>query len=263
MSGLCLRVLGLYVSLNRSAVLERVWLHPIFSAGYGLLAIGLLIESIHPYRDFFEILRIGQMLVGAVLVGSLCRDRKALRIALLGLVVAGIYISASSFTSYGTLSQVQVSSFDEASRARLAASEENLLELNPNAAAATAARGAIVAIVFALFVIPRFRRYLCWAAAGICLLGVFLTASRSGIVTLVLSTAAVLFASGFKNKRAILAVAFFVAFAVLVVPEVIWYRMSFSTDASGGHMEARARVYTTAIELLPEYLWIGVGVGNF
>jgi hypothetical protein len=39
--------------------------------------------------------------------------------------------------------------------------------------------------------------------------------------------------------------------------------MAYSTEVHGGKMEGRARVYTAAIEHLPEYLGSGVGVGNF
>jgi hypothetical protein len=60
-----------------------------------------------------------------------------------------------------------------------------------------------------------------------------------------------------------LVAAFFVAISVMLIPQAVWERMSFSTDSEGGTIEGRARVYTAAVEYLPEYIVAGVGAGNF
>jgi O-antigen ligase len=73
-----------------------------------------------------------------------------------------------------------------------------------------------------------------------------------------------MFAYGIVRVRTILLAGFIVIGAVLWVPDAIWSRVAFSTEVDeGGRMEARARLYTAAIEHFDEYVITGVGAGNF
>jgi O-antigen ligase len=47
------------------------------------------------------------------------------------------------------------------------------------------------------------------------------------------------------------------------VPDAVFSRMAFSTQADHGKMEARARIYTTAIKTISKHALTGVGLGNF
>jgi O-antigen ligase len=47
------------------------------------------------------------------------------------------------------------------------------------------------------------------------------------------------------------------------VPNVVFSRLTFSTEADHGKTEGRARIYLAAVEHFPEYAMTGVGAGNF
>ena len=49
----------------------------------------------------------------------------------------------------------------------------------------------------------------------------------------------------------------------MLVPDAVWSRMKFSTEVNNGHMESRAKLYTTALNRLPDYIVFGVGAGNY
>ena len=70
--------IGLHLLLNRPQALLKTWRHPVFVTAYGLVFVGLIVELFQPNSEFRELASIGQMIAGAVLVASLCRDRKAL-----------------------------------------------------------------------------------------------------------------------------------------------------------------------------------------
>jgi len=80
-------ILAVYIVINRAYSLDQVWLHPVFATGYGFLFIIVLLELAHPMSDYTDIVRFGQMIMGAVIVASLCRDRRALGVCLYGFIV--------------------------------------------------------------------------------------------------------------------------------------------------------------------------------
>jgi O-antigen ligase len=49
----------------------------------------------------------------------------------------------------------------------------------------------------------------------------------------------------------------------VLAPHVVFSRLSFSTEVREGKMEARAQLYSAALESFPDYALTGVGVGNF
>ena len=114
-----------YVVLNRFQALSSIWLHPVFLAAYAFLGLAGFMESFHPDPSYSEIFRIGLMVVGAVLISSVCRDKTALRSTIGGYLLAAIGMSVLLFlTLYGVLSGVTAGSFDEASRIRGQVSSE-------------------------------------------------------------------------------------------------------------------------------------------
>jgi hypothetical protein len=75
--------------------------------------------------------------------------------------------------------------------------------------------------------------------------------------------AAVMFASGIRRGRLILTAGVISAAIAIWVPEVVWSRFTFSAETHHGYTMGRARVYTAAVDHLPEYALTGVGAGNF
>jgi hypothetical protein len=257
-------VLGGYVLLSRSRALARVWTHPVFLAAYVLLFLGFLVESIHPNSSYVELVRCGYMIAGAVLVASLCRDRKALRACVYGYLVASVWLSVLLLmTSYGALQGTIAVDFEEASQVRAEVFADKILQANLNMMAFICAQGAIVALVLALTASSRIRRCLFLSVALLCLIATFVPMSRSGIVIAIVTSLIVLFTYQGKRMRAMVA-ALALGIGVLIwVPDVVLSRLQYSTETRGDRMEGRALVYTASIEHLPEYVVTGVGAGNF
>jgi len=203
------------------------------------------------------------MIAGAIFVASLCRDRQALRANMYGLLVAGIWMSVLLFlTTYGVLRGATATGFGEASKIRVAVSEDIPLESNLNGMARIAAQGAVVAVALALAAKSARRRKLFLGITLFCLVAAFLPISRSGVAIAGIACATVMFKYG-VNIRVIIAAAVLGVGILVWVPNVVFSRLTFSTEAHRGKMESRARVYTAAVKHLPEYILTGVGVGNF
>jgi len=108
-------VIAGYVFGKRLRDLRKVWLHPVFLAAYVMLALDSLIELSHPSASFYDIGRIAQMILGAVFVASLCRDREALQASVYGYILAGLWLSVLLLTnSYHTLSGATATDFRDA-----------------------------------------------------------------------------------------------------------------------------------------------------
>ena len=255
-------VLATYVFLNRPGAVARTWRHPTFMAAYVLLVLAFLIESSHPESSYNEIIQTGLMIAGGVIVASLCRDRQAMRTCFYGYLVAGVWMSVLlCLTSYGVLIEASATDFTEASRIREAANDLPS-GWNLNSMAYISAQAAMVALVLALTATSSLRRNLLLGATLFCAISTFLPMSRGGIMILVLSCGAVLRAYG-VNVRVIIAALVLGAGIFLLAPHVVFSRLTFSTEVREGKMEARAQIYSAALDRFPEYALTGIGVGNF
>jgi len=97
--------------------------------------------------------------------------------------------------------------------------------------------------------------------AVFCMIASFLPLSRGGIITMIISSVAVMFASGIWRGRTILMAGVLGAAIVMWVPDVVWSR--FTLSRSHNSEETRVRIYKAAVEHFPEYAMAGVGAGNF
>ena len=256
--------IAVYVTLARFSDLLRILFHPVFLAGYGFLGFGFLMEVTHDNADYHELIRVAQMIIGAILVATLCRDWAALRAACYGYLAAGFYLALLLFvTSYGALSQATSSNFQEASQLRAQAFEDNPLESNLNSMAFGAGQATVVALAWALTTHGSLHRSLYMGLGVFCMIGAFLPLSRGGVAITIAACASVMYAFGLRHGKAILIVVLVGGAVLMWVPQSVWYRMSFSLEEQDGKVEGRALVYGTAIENLPEYLLTGVGAGNF
>lgn len=257
--------LAAYAIVNCPRNLGAVWYHPVFIAAYAFIGVSALLEFVSPLSRYSEIFRFGQMIVGAVSVAALCRDRSVLAAGLYGYIAAALWVSVVLYsTGYGTLQGMQADDFNEASHLRAQAYGEKPLGANINSLALICAQGAIIAFALSLFERLKHLRPLSLGIVAFCLIASFLPMSRGVAVVLLASLAAILYAQGFRHGKALI-FAFVLGMGVyMLVPDAVWSRMVFSTErGEGGKMESRARIYTTALDRLPEYIVTGVGAGNF
>ncbi len=256
--------LAAYVIVNRPHILSEIWCHPVFIAAYVFIGVSALLEFSSPLSRYQEISGFGLMVGGAVCVAVVCRDRSALAAGLYGYIVAALWLSVVLYlTSYGTLSGATATNFNEASQLRAHTSADNPVQGNPNGMAFWCAQGAVVAFALSLSSRLKHRRSLLLGIATFCFVAAFLPMSRGAVVLSLLSFAVILYTHGVRHGKALI-LAFVLGVGVYtLVPDAVWSRMSFSTEKQHGRMEARAWIYTTALDRLPEYVVAGVGAGNF
>jgi O-Antigen ligase len=255
---------GVYVLFFRPSCLARISAHPVFLTAFGLIVLSSVIETLHPFARYSEIFRMTQTFSGALFLACLCRDRKALRAGIYGYLCMALIISAYLLlTSYGALAKASADDFDEATHVRMEIGSESSLESDSNTLGFFAAQGAVVSLAMALAGTSLRRRVFFYATFLICGVGMFLPMSRGAIAIGVVSCASVLFASGFRHVKALTTVVVLALVIGILVPDAVFARMVFRFQSEGGQMEARTRVYSAGLENIPEYLWTGVGFGNF
>jgi hypothetical protein len=254
-----------YVIAKRPQCLAKTWLQPLPLAVYIFFSLAFLMESFHPYVYYREIFRTVQTFAGSLFLASLCRDRNALGVAMYGYVLAGAFMSiVLLLTSYGALSGATAVDYAEADLIRSEVFEEMPLEYDLNNMAFITAQGGGVALALALTTRAGWSRYLFFGISLACCLASFLPMSRSGIATVVIVCASVMFGYGL-NRIKTLAIGILIAATMMIfVPQAIWSRLAFPTEVDRlGRMEGRALVYTAFVNHLPEFAVAGVGAGNF
>lgn len=257
-------VIAIYVLLNRAPMLGKVWTHPLFLTAYGFLLVIAVLELTHPYSDYWEILRIVQMVFGGVVVAALCRDQGGLRAGLYGWLVAGLGVACYLIgTGYSNLADLTAGDFHEATAVRANAFEGGGLTANLNALAFFAAQGAAVALALGVTERTAWRKALFLGVMLTCVVGVFIVMSRGGIIILAASCLAIMGCYGLMKARIIVVVALLAIVIALFVPEVVFSRLVYKATSHEGEVDARTQVYTAVLDNLPEYFLVGVGAGHF
>jgi hypothetical protein len=253
-----------YVVINNLQFLAITWNHPLFLVSYALVVSGALIETLHPYSEYAELGRIAQMILGAICIASLCRDRAALRSLVYGLIIAGLWVSIFLFLNYyGTLTQHSANDFLSASQVRSNVFESNPLGENLNTIAFVTAQGGVISLALALKSASWVKRVVLSGISTLCFAATFIPMSRGGIVVAAAGMVIVLIRHKADRGRAVMAVMVLSLGLAFFAPPVSISRLHYSADTAGGKVEARTRVFNAAMQELPNYVLTGVGVGNF
>ena len=249
--------LSAYIFLHRVRSLGSTWLHPVFLSGYVFILLSALMESAHPNPYYADLIRVLFMILGGLSIAVLCRDRQALRACIYGYLLGSLWLSLLlMYESYGSLQNATANSFVQASLVRSEVTERLPLEGDLNALAFLTAQGAAVGLALTLTASSSILRKVFLGTTVCCSVGSFMPMSRGGIVILAISCMSILLAFGVTRIKA-LSLMILLGIGVLsVVPKVVFSRL----DAAEG---SRTRIYTRAIEHLPEYFITGVGDGNY
>jgi O-antigen ligase len=264
---------SMYIVFQRFGSIAQVWNHPVLLASYVLILLGLILEGSSPFASYRQIIRIAQMFIGVIVIATLCRDTRALRVCILGYILVGIYLAVYLFlSSYGALQEATATDFNEASQARAEVFQENTpLKANLNRLAFFLAQGTAVALAIALGARSAFVRYGLFGVMALCFIASFLPLSRSGTAIALIACMAVVLAYLGANRRAalqrftlIIVVMLGLGVCLLLwVPQAAFSRFTVPAARPDGTTDARTRVYQAAWNHLPEYGLTGVGAGNF
>jgi hypothetical protein len=255
-------ILACYALFGRPKALARTLHHPVFLAAFALILLGFVIEFTHDLARYTHLTRMASMFVAAMVVASLCRDRRALLACISGYLISGVVVGILFFfTSYGTLRTATSTDFQEASQVRAEVFTD--IEGNLNELAFSTAQAAALALALALTARSPLRRKLFFGLALFCGIATFLPMSRGGMVIVGASCSAVMYMYGVRNVRVILVATALAVGGLILVPGAVLSRFSLSMETPSGKMEARGRIYKAAIDHLPDYIILGVGAGNF
>ena len=253
-----------YILLGRLGILVRTLRHPVFLAGFAFVGIGLVMEFLHDSAGFFYIWRIVLMLLGAVLVAALCRDRQATLWSMYGLLGGSLVLAGLlCLKTYGIVSMAKVETAQDADRLRIAMIQSDQLQANLNAMAYSTAQGAVVALALALTATTSRRRYVFSAIAAVCVFATFLPMSRTGLVVLAVSCVAVAYARGIARPRVIIAALILTVGVLVWIPKGMFSRFTVLTETKTSQHDSRVRVYSAVIKRFPEYGLAGVGISHF
>jgi hypothetical protein len=265
-SFLLFAILAVYVIVNRPRALGTMWQHPVFMAAYAFIVVSVLMEFSSPLPQYGQSRRFAEMIGGTICVAILCRDRPALTTGLYGYIAAALWVSVALYlTSYGMLQGMgPASDFHEAEKIREEAFQEKIAGANLNRLAFVCTQGALVAFALCLSDKWKHLRSPLMGIVAFCLIASFLPMSRGAAVVGLLGFAITFYAHGGKFGKGLVMVGVLGMAMYMLVPEAVWSRMGYSTEVrSSGKMEARAKLYTLAMDRLPEYIMAGVGAGNF
>jgi hypothetical protein len=254
-----------YVIVNRPCMLGKIWHHPVFIAAYAFIVVSALLEFSSLTPDYSQPKRFVEMTVGTMSVAVLCRERSALAAGLYGYIVTALWVSVVLYMiGYESLQGMDAQDFREADRVRNQAFGEKPMGANINRLAHTCAQGALVGFAFCLSNKWKHLRFPLLVIVAACLVGSLLPMSRGAAVVILVGCAVILYARGFRQGKALILVLVLSMGIYAIVPDAIWSRMVYTTEVGkSGKMESRAKLYTNAINRLPEYIVAGVGAGNF
>ena len=262
---------SIYIMTQRFRSIAYVWNHQVFLVCYFLIFISIVLEVASPYANYQESIRTAQMFVGAVVIATLCRDIRALKVCILGHILLGILMSVYlSLSLYGMLQGATATDFNEASTLR--GELDDTLGMNLNAYPFFIAQGVAAALAIALMSRSAFIRYSLFGIIVLGFIASFLPLSRSGTAAMLVTCMAVVLAYVRANRGAsfqrfirIIAVILGLGMCTLLwVPHAVYSRLTLpSATRYEESSDPRVRLYNAALAHLPEYWLVGVGVGNF
>ena len=264
-SFLLFAALAAYVIVYRLRTLEAIWHHPVFIAAYACFIVSALLELSSPLPEFHQPKRFAEMIGGMVCVAVICRDRSALTAGLYGYIATALWVTVSLYlTGYEALQGMDAGDFTQAEKLRDQAFGAKSLGANLNQLAFVCAQGALVAFALCLSDKWKHLRVRWLGITAFCFFGTFLTMSRGAALTILVGGAIIFYTRGVRYGKELMIAAVLGVTVYMLVPDAVWSRMAFSTAVGeSGKMEARARLYTLALDRLPQYIAFGVGAGNY
>lgn len=255
-------LMSVYAMLWRPRTLLRTAQSPIFVAGFGLVLVCGLVETLHGGGGLREVLRLALMFAAGVVVASLCRDRRALGAALVGFVLSGLLMAGSLIGSVTLLSGGTEE--EAASRALEGLSRAEVTGLaipnDLNTMAYVAAQGAIVAFALLIYTRRALGRAALLAAAALCTIGCFLPMSRGGLVILAVGLGVATWTSGAVKVRTLVASLVLMTCVLVAVPYGAFTGLQRTAPGASWTTETRLQLLSASVENLSS---MGVGVERF
>lgn len=255
----------IYLAATRIKTLLRLFSSKYFIASVLFAIVCVFMETLHPFANYDFIFRYLNMTFGIFCIAVLCRDRTSIEIALFTFILASalqsvILISGSfhllkGFTAFG---------FYDASRARIEAFEEIFLRGNLNEISYFSSIGALIGMIWIYYEKQNWKRWLIIGLTVPSILGVFFPASRTGALIFFASTLIFFLKTKVNLRKWILPAGLLALLLIVAIPDVIWVRLSSIIHLSElQESDSRTKVFSAIISHVDQYLFTGVGSGNY
>jgi O-antigen ligase len=254
-----------YVLFTRLKAFKKIVTSVYFLIVIFFVVICLLMESIHSYPDYVYIFRFLNMSMGMFCISVLCRDKEAIDVT----IYSFIFCSAghSLYMMIGPMNflrSLSAHGFDEASKARIQAFEQFTIHDHLNDISIFSGLGALLGIIAWFYQKNKLKKAGLVVLIMLSIIGIFLPASRTGAVVFFVSLAIFMYKSKIKIKKWALPTIIFGILLFLLVPEVVWVRIaSIGRYSELREVDSRAKMYTTMLDILSQYILTGVGCGYY
>ena len=255
-----------YVTVMRHNDLVRVATSRLFLMLAGLLLLFTASELLHSGSDMKQISRIASMMVGALVIATLCRDEGAFKTVVASQVFVGIILAMLILAAANGIG-LTMGGVQSAGRFRAQLLQDAPIYGDLNTISHMTGLGAILAFVWARRMRSQPAAWALYAIVIFCVLGSLFTLSRGGLVALVIASAVVATfgARGARDRNMAIAFVSLVAIAlILLLPSLVFDRLASTLDDSpGARPDGRELVYTAVATTFDEYSLFGVGAGQF
>ena len=255
----------LYLAVARLKTLVRLFSGKYFIISIAFAVVCVFMETLHPFPNYDFISRYINMVLGLFCIVALCKDRFAIDLVLFSFILASALQSIMMITGTAPMmNNLSAHGFSDASHARLMAFEEFYLRGNLNDISYFSSIGSIIGIIWAYYEEVKWKKFIIVALTLPSILGVFLPASRTGAVIFFASFLLFIYKSKIKFRKYVFAIPILLIFLVMIVPEVVWVRLSSLVRVSELQNEdSRTKVYIAVLKNIDQYFLSGVGSGNY
>jgi hypothetical protein len=248
------------IALQQPRDLFAIAFLPTFLCFYLMVLVAGIIELSHSRFNLGDWTRLVQVIVGAILIATLIKDRSMLRWAILAYVGIGVILCVVFFRAgYHGLSEIDAEQLHNANGVRSNLYSGSLVAHGTNLYANYAAQAALCCLALTIGAKSGIKQMAFLAATMIMVVSTFLSMSRGGSAACAVGIVVILLRWRGISWRPLMMGLTIAYVGYQMIPEAAFSRQTFRLQKK----ETRSKLYVQAFELIPEYAAVGVGSGNY
>jgi len=254
-----------YALTTRPNAMVRLLSTKYFIAAIFFTVVCLIMESSHYDANYEFIFRFLAMIVGIFCVAGICADKKAMDITLFSfMLISAVQSVLLILFSFSELRTSNVEGFYDASKVRINVFQDFILRSDLNDISYLCNIGAIFGIIYFYYETDVRKKTVLFALTVISIFGVFLPASRLGMILFFISISIFFFKSRFGIKRLVFYSLLLFVFLMLAVPDVVWTRLASLVNISELQgTDSRTGLYAALFRSIDQYFLSGVGAVEY
>lgn len=258
-------IIAIYVVFKHNGMLMHNLKTSKILRGFVIFLITIsIVEAFHPNASYSNIIRSFMICASAVMIASVFMSDAGIEYIARTYVVSGALVAIYMFFSgYFVLLSSNATSFNEAELIRFKLISELKIDQDFNNLAFNQGLSFLLASVF--FLKGSSNKIRSWYLIIMVLtfVGLTVTMSRGGFVTVLLSFLTVLIYFRIDAKRKWGIVMLFLVIILLLIPSAVLSRMDFGLGRNSEMNDGRSKVFAASMDAIVNEGALGVGEGNF